>query len=46
MDTLQIIIVSFVVLEHIYFMVLEIFYWDKPRGLKAFWIKIRRSKKF
>jgi putative membrane protein len=25
-----------VAFEHIYFMILKMFYWDKPKGLKAF----------
>lgn len=33
---LQTFFVSLVAFEHFYFMVLEIFFWDKPRGLKAF----------
>ncbi len=30
------IVVGFVALLHVYIMVLEMFFWDKPRGLKAF----------
>ena len=30
------IVVGFVALEHLYFLVLEMFLWDKPTGLKAF----------
>jgi putative membrane protein len=30
------IVVALIALLHVYFMVLEMFYWDKPRGLKAF----------
>jgi len=44
MTLTQILIISFVVLEHIYFMVLEIFYWDKPLGLKAFGLKLEEAK--
>ena len=44
MDIFQIIIVSLVAFEHIYFMVLEMFYWDKPRGLKAFGLKLEEAK--
>ncbi len=36
MDTLQLIFVALVALLHFYFMVLEMFYWTKPRGQKAF----------
>ena len=44
MTLTQILIISFIVLEHIYFMVLEIFYWDKPLGLKAFGLKPEEAK--
>ena len=44
MTLTQILIISFVVLEHIYFMVLKIFYWDKPLGLKAFGLKLEEAK--
>jgi len=44
MYTFQIVIVSLVAFEHIYFMVLEMFYWDKPRGLKAFGLKLEEAK--
>ena len=30
------IIISIIVLLHIYFLILEMFYWDKPLGLRAF----------
>ena len=33
-----------VALEHIYFMILEMFYWDKPKGLKAFGMKLEEAK--
>jgi len=44
MTLLQILIISFIAFEHIYFMVLEIFYWDKPLGLKAFGLKPEEAK--
>jgi len=44
MDTILIFIVAFVAFEHIYFMVLEMFYWDKPIGLKAFGLKLEEAK--
>ena len=44
MDTLIIIVVGFVAFEHIYFMILEMFYWDKPKGLKAFGMKLEEAK--
>lgn len=43
MNTLTIILISFVALEHIYFLVLEMFFWTKPKGIKAFALK---SKEF
>ena len=36
MTTLSNLIVGLVALLHVYIMVLEMFFWDKPRGLKAF----------
>ena len=44
MKTLQILFVAVVAFEHIYFMILEMFYWDKPRGLKAFGLKLEEAK--
>ncbi|MGC1203494.1 MAG: DUF1304 domain-containing protein [Flavobacteriaceae bacterium] len=43
MNVLTIILVSFVALEHIYFLILEMFFWTKPKGIKAFGLK---SKQF
>ena len=36
MKYLQIILVGLVAFLHIYFLVLEMFYWTKPKGLKTF----------
>ena len=36
MSVLAILITSLVAILHIYFMILEMFFWDKPLGLKAF----------
>ena len=36
MNTIQIILVGLVALLHFYFMILEMFYWTKPKGQKAF----------
>ena len=36
MKAIQIFFIALVAFEHIYFMILEMFYWDKPKGLKAF----------
>ena len=44
MKTIQIFIVTLVAFEHIYFMILEMFYWDKPKGLKAFGMKLEEAK--
>ena len=44
MKFIQIFVVALVAFEHIYFMILEIFYWDKPRGLKAFGLKLEEAK--
>jgi putative membrane protein len=44
MKTAQIFVVALVAFKHIYFMILELFYWDKPRGLKAFGLKLEEAK--
>ena len=44
MKYLQIFFVALVAFEHIYFMILEMFYWDKPKGLKAFGMKLEDAK--
>ena len=44
MKTVQIFIVALVAFEHIYFMILEMFFWDKPKGLKAFGLKLEEAK--
>jgi putative membrane protein len=36
MKILQIILIAFVAFEHLYFMILEMFFWTKPKGLKTF----------
>tara|TARA_R110001583_G_scaffold49896_2_gene155969 strand:+ start:2192 stop:2545 length:354 start_codon:yes stop_codon:yes gene_type:complete len=43
MTLLTIILISFVALEHLYFLILELFFWTKPKGIKAFGLK---SKEF
>jgi len=45
MSFLQTFIVALVAFEHIYFMILEMFLWDKPRGLKAFGMNLKDAKK-
>ena len=44
MKFLQLLIISLVAFEHVYFMVLEMFFWDKPVGLKAFGLKLEEAK--
>lgn len=44
MKILVISIIILVALEHIYFMILEMFYWDKPMGLKVFGMKLEDAK--
>jgi putative membrane protein len=44
MKNLQIFILAFVAFEHIYFMILEMVYWDKPKGLKTFGLKLEEAK--
>ena len=39
MTLLVIILISFVALEHLYFLVLEMFLWTKPKTMRAFGIK-------
>jgi putative membrane protein len=36
LSTIASVVVLFVALLHVYILVLEMFLWDKPRGLKAF----------
>ncbi len=43
MKTIAIIFAAIVALEHIYFLVLEMFLWTTPKGIKAFGLK---SKEF
>ena len=39
MKFIQLFLIALVAFEHIYFMILEMFYWTKPKGLKAFGLK-------
>lgn len=36
MEILSIILVAFVALEHFYFLILEMFLWTSPKGIKTF----------
>ena len=44
MKFVQFFFVTLVAFEHIYFMILEMFYWDKPKGLKAFGMTLEDAK--
>ena len=39
MKLITIILIGFVAFEHLYFLVLEMFYWTKPKGIKTFGLK-------
>lgn len=43
MSKITIILIVFVALEHLYFLILEMFLWTKPKGIKTFGLK---SKQF
>lgn len=43
MSLLTIVLIAFVALEHLYFLILEMFLWTKPKGIKTFGLK---SKQF
>ncbi|OEK09180.1 hypothetical protein A8C32_10645 [Flavivirga aquatica] len=43
MNNLAIGLIIFVAIEHIYFLILEMFLWTKPKGIKTFGLK---SKQF
>lgn len=43
MNLLTIVLISIVAIEHIYFLILEMFLWTKPKGIKTFGLK---SKQF
>lgn len=43
MSTITLFLIVFVAFEHTYFLILEMFLWTKPKGMKAFGIK---SKEF
>jgi putative membrane protein len=40
----QVFFVALVAFEHIYFMILEMFYWDKPKGLRIFGMTAEDAK--
>jgi len=39
MDVLIIVLISIVAIEHFYFLILEMFLWTKPKGIKTFGLK-------
>ena len=39
MTTLSVILILFVALEHLYFLILEMFLWTTPKGIKTFGLK-------
>lgn len=39
METLILVLIGFVAFEHIYFLILEMFLWTKPRTIKIFGIR-------
>ena len=43
MKTIENFLIAFVAFEHLYFLVLEMFLWTKPKGIKTFGLK---SKEF
>lgn len=43
MNLITIILILIVVIEHLYFLILEMFFWTKTKGIKAFGLK---SKQF
>ena len=43
MTLITTILIAFIALEHLYFLILEMFLWTKPKGIKAFGLK---SKQF
>lgn len=44
MKTLFTILVAIVALEHVYFLILEMFYWTKPKGMKAFGLSKEKAE--
>ncbi len=44
MKILQISILAIVAFEHLYFMILEMFYWTKPKGLKTFGLTLEKAE--
>lgn len=45
MTLLSIILIVFVAIEHLYFLLLEMFFWTKPKGINAFGLKSKAFAK-
>jgi len=45
MSLLSIILICIVALEHLYFLILEMFLWTTPKGIKAFGLKSKQFAK-
>ncbi|MEZ4793552.1 MAG: DUF1304 domain-containing protein [Gelidibacter sp.] len=41
MKTLQVVLIVIVAIEHIYFLILEMFLWTTPKGIKTFGLKTK-----
>ena len=39
MNAIAVFLIAFVAFEHVYFLILEMFLWTTPRGIKAFGLK-------
>ncbi len=44
MATIANVLVGLVALLHLYFLILEMFFWDKPIGLRAFGLSLERAR--
>jgi len=42
MELLHTILILLIAVEHIYFLILEMFFWTSPKGIKAFGLKSRQ----
>lgn len=42
MNAITIFLIAFVAFEHIYFLILEMFLWTKPKGIKTFGLKSKQ----
>ncbi len=44
MKFLQVFFIALVAFEHMYFMILEMFFWTKPKGLKTFGMTLEKAE--